>query len=225
MCATPFLITENCWKYKEEWTWQLALERFVEASHPATWPMQYSLVNMKKDTSTKKKLLVLYAISAVHMMERGLTELQWCHYNYTVILEELMPWYIKYPDFSILEVNRYAIPINFYLLNYMYAISVTLPMFVVSQGNHWLLLPQISRVDNIDGGCLQLILNLQNIHNQQLVMMLNVFFSVMRDLIGKDFSMKQAKSEFRKLSWNFANELILILNSNYHTSAHTWSST
>ena len=41
--------------------------------------------------------------------ERGLSELQRCHYNYQMlnyILDDLMPWHWEY-DFSYLEVNRY----------------------------------------------------------------------------------------------------------------------
>ena len=38
---------------------------------------------------------------------RGLSELQRCHYNYDLILDELMPWHKKAYDFSSLEVNRY----------------------------------------------------------------------------------------------------------------------
>ena len=65
----------------------------------------------KKGYQYEEKLLVLYAIGAVHMMSKA----QRRHYNYeflTFILEELMPWYRRYPDFSLLEVNLYAILIK-----------------------------------------------------------------------------------------------------------------
>lgn len=43
--------------------------------------------------------------------ERGLSSLERCRFNYqflNLILEELMPWYKEFYDFSLLEVNRYS---------------------------------------------------------------------------------------------------------------------
>lgn len=43
--------------------------------------------------------------------ERGLSELDRCRHNYQLLnfmLEELMPWFGQFYDFSLLEVNRYA---------------------------------------------------------------------------------------------------------------------
>lgn len=43
--------------------------------------------------------------------ERGLSELQRCHYNYDLLnflLDDLMPWHTECYDFSLLEVNRYV---------------------------------------------------------------------------------------------------------------------
>lgn len=43
--------------------------------------------------------------------QRGLSELERCRRNYQLLnflLEELMPWYNNFYDFSLLEVNRYA---------------------------------------------------------------------------------------------------------------------
>ena len=43
--------------------------------------------------------------------ERGLSELQRCHFNYDLLnflLDDLMPWHKECYDFSLLEVNRYA---------------------------------------------------------------------------------------------------------------------
>ena len=43
--------------------------------------------------------------------ERGLTQLQRCHYNYdmlNLLLDELMPGHVTNYDFSLLEVNRYV---------------------------------------------------------------------------------------------------------------------
>ena len=48
--------------------------------------------------------------------ERGLSELQRCHFNYNMlnyVLEEWMPWYHQIYDFRLLEVNRYVYDINF----------------------------------------------------------------------------------------------------------------
>jgi hypothetical protein len=42
--------------------------------------------------------------------ERGLTELQRCHYNYETLnylSDDLMPWHREIYDLSTLEVNRY----------------------------------------------------------------------------------------------------------------------
>ena len=43
--------------------------------------------------------------------QRGLSSLKRCKFNYQLlncILDELMPWYTKQYDFSLLEVNRYV---------------------------------------------------------------------------------------------------------------------
>lgn len=52
-------------------------------------------------------------------------------------------------------------------------------------------------------------------------MTLSVFFSVMRDLIGKEFSMKQVKVGFRKVVLEFCKRIDPDLKYYYHTSAHT----
>lgn len=43
--------------------------------------------------------------------ERGLSSLQRCRFNYELLnmtLQELMPWFKEFYDFSLLEVNRYS---------------------------------------------------------------------------------------------------------------------
>lgn len=47
------------------------------------------------------------------------------------------------------------------------------------------------------------------------------FFSVMRDLIGKDFTVKQVKVGFRKISMEFLKRMDPDLMYFYHTSSHS----
>lgn len=54
--------------------------------------------------------------------ERSLSSLQRFKFNYQLlnfILDELMPWHTKTYDFSLLEVNRYALS----CVSYIYSIS------------------------------------------------------------------------------------------------------
>ena len=51
--------------------------------------------------------------------ERGLSELQCCHFNYqflNMVLDELMPWHQEIYDFSHMEVNRFVTVFNHYFI-------------------------------------------------------------------------------------------------------------
>jgi len=54
-------------------------------------------------------MLKLLGIGITQLMQRGLSQLQRCHFNYQMlnyILDDWMPWYKRCYDFSLLEVNR-----------------------------------------------------------------------------------------------------------------------
>ena len=75
-----------------------------------------------------------------------------------------------------------------------------------------MLLPQTLKVENIDR--MRASENRPSEHPRSATSDdVECFFSVMRDLIGKEFSMKQVKVGFQKSCWSFASGFILTLNS------------
>ena len=110
----------------------MKLERFTEALYDESAHLTFTALTGKRKQSIRD-VEILFSIGVQQFMEhkgyayeakfietirnwrracdeRGLTQLQRCHYNYNMlnyILDDLMPWHVTNYDFSLLEVNRY----------------------------------------------------------------------------------------------------------------------
>ena len=157
--------------------------------------------------------------------QRGLSELERCRCNYCLlnfILEELMPWYHETCDFSLLEVNRF---VGTYSL---------LPVFMIYQ--HF----THRAVTNVCGFTWEVLSALiANIETRELRRQriaqhslkpenprasntddIECFFSVMRDHVGTNFTLKQAQYCWRKVCLEFQKRIRDDLPYYYFTSAH-----
>ncbi len=110
----------------------MKVERFTEALYDPSTNLTYPALTGQRKQSIRD-VEVLFSLGVEKFMEqkgyeveakyirairqwrlacdqRGLTQLQRCHYNYELLrllLSDLMPWYEDIYDFSTLEVTRY----------------------------------------------------------------------------------------------------------------------
>ena len=159
--------------------------------------------------------------------ERGLTELKRSQYNYELLnfmLEEMIPWSKDKYDFSLMEVNRYVrlnigpitrvilLPFAFYHRPVDkicgFTREVTIGLLANIESTEWVRVeransdlppehPRASTTDDVE-----------------------CFFSVIRDLVGKDFTLKHVQTEWRKICVEFNKRLSPDLPFYYYTSDH-----
>ncbi|XP_064406629.1 uncharacterized protein LOC135351537 [Halichondria panicea] len=133
--------------------------------------------------------------------QRGLTQLQRCHYNYELLcllLSDLMPWYKDIYDFSTLEVTRPTKGVLGLTRETVIALTTNI------ESREWRRRenrdpehPRASTTDDVE--CI---------------------FSIMRDMVGNHFTLQCVKYNWRKVCNEFMKRLDPSLPFYYHTSTH-----
>lgn len=161
--------------------------------------------------------------------ERGLSSLQRSKFNYrllNLILDELMAWYTKLYDFSLLEVNRDS-------LLYM-------QVQLLGAYNHYFAMITTSRTVNVLGFTKEtvyaLTTGIESVEwkrreyaglgckpetpRSSTTDDVECMFSIMRDLRGKHFTLREARYTWRKCCIEFAKRLDPDIGFYYFSSSH-----
>lgn len=206
---------------------ELHLERFMEAVYSETARLSYhALIGTRKQSVSDVEQIfssgVLefleskgYSAEAEYVRtirnwrrasdERGLSDDHRGKFNQELlqyVLDELIPWHLKLQDFSLLEVNRDLSNIRGFTRETLSALVVNI------ESREWR--RQYSRENNIP-------LEHPRASSTDDV---ECFFSVLRDLVGKDFTHKEVMYGWRKACVEFSKRLNRDLPFYYHTSAN-----
>ena len=142
--------------------------------------------------------------------ERGLSSEERKQFNTDLleyILDDLMPWH-KHKDFSHLKVSRWlhqsvlTMPILFWWINFLFP------------G------PFMAYVASHKRPCMLWWLTLKGESGSSTTDDVECFFSILRDMIGSDFTLKQVQQAWRKACVEMTKRLDPAFPNFYHTSSH-----
>ena len=146
--------------------------------------------------------------------ERGLTELQRCRFNYQMynyILDDLMPWHRQY-DFSHLEVNLWVYKFTLHKHNFTMHVFVFFFYRSVSSVCGFTRETLNAMIANIEGREFRrVLLYAQNIPPEHPRACstddVECFFSVLRDILGSDFSLKRVQYAWKRTCLEFSKRV------------------
>jgi hypothetical protein len=137
--------------------------------------------------------------------ERGLTQVQrseFCKDFLLLVLDELMPWHGEKYDFSTLEVNRPVSKVCGFSRETLIAVTTDIES------------RELKRITNMEEG-------LSPEHPRASTTDdVECFFSILRDSVGKHFTVKQVQYTYRKLSIEFIKRMDPDLQYYYFTASH-----
>ncbi|XP_065887166.1 uncharacterized protein [Dysidea avara] len=208
----------------------IELERFQEALHDSSAGLTYTALSGVRKQSVEdverlfSKSLVKwmeekeYNAEAQHLRivcnwrracdERGLTRVQRSEFNndfLNYLLDDLMPWHKeeKLRDFSLLEVNRSIAGVRGFSRETIIALAANIESRewrckYLAANNEPPEHPRASTTDDVE-----------------------CFFSVLRDSVGKDFTLKEVQFGWRRVVHEFAKRLDPELPFYYYTSSRS----
>ena len=164
--------------------------------------------------------------------ERGLSQLQRCHYNHQLLqylIDDLMAWHLQQYDLSLLEVNRYynciaiveEVCAVIFLLKYV-LLAVVRDLHGVRGLTRETLIALTTNIESREWRRREIV-NAETPHEHPRASTtddVECFFSVLQDMVGKHFTVREAQYGWRKACIEFGKRLDPELPFFYHTSSH-----